>query len=70
MGSMAGWKAFLVGAALLAGSQVSGATLTVVISDVRSDVGAGGNCDAAAAIGKVIAEKASAAGIKRVRLDR
>ena len=40
MGSMAGWKAFLVGAALLAGSQVSGATLTVVISDVRSDVGA------------------------------
>ena len=37
---MAGCKGFLFGAALLAGSQVSGATLTVVISDVRSDVGA------------------------------
>jgi len=37
---------------------------------VRTDVSAGGNCDAAAAIGKAIAEKASAAGIKRVRLDR
>ncbi|WP_435217114.1 DUF2141 domain-containing protein [Luminiphilus sp. nBUS_07] len=40
MGRLAGCKAFLVGAALLASSQVSGATLTVVISDVRSDVGA------------------------------
>jgi large subunit ribosomal protein L18 len=37
---------------------------------VRTDVSGGGNCDAAAAIGKAIAEKASAAGIKRVRLDR
>ena len=36
---MAGCKGFLFGAALLAGSQVSGATLTVVISDVRSDIG-------------------------------
>ena len=40
MGRMAGCKAFLVGAALLAGSQVSGATLTVIISDFHSDVGA------------------------------
>ena len=39
MGRMAGCKGFLFGAALLAGSQVSGATLTVVISDVRSDIG-------------------------------
>ena len=38
--------------------------------DLRSGVAAGGNCDAAAVIGKTIAEKASAAGIKRVRLDR
>ena len=40
MGRLAGCKVFLVGAALLASSQVSGATLTLVISDVRSDVGA------------------------------
>ena len=37
---MAWCKGFLFGAALLAGSQVSGATLTVVISDFCSDVGA------------------------------
>ena len=40
MGRIAGCKVFLFGAALLAGSQVSGATLTVVISDFCSDVGA------------------------------
>ena len=39
MGCMAGCKAFLVGAALLASFQVSSATLTVIISDVRSDIG-------------------------------
>ena len=39
MGRMAGCKFFLVGAALLAVSQVSAATLTVVISDIRSDIG-------------------------------
>ena len=39
--------------------------------DVRAKFkDAGGNCDAAAAIGKLIAEKASSAGIKTVRLDR
>ena len=37
---------------------------------VRSTVTNGGNSDAAAEIGKLIAEKASAAGIKTVRLDR
>ena len=36
---MAWCKGFLFGAALLASSQVSSATLTVVISDVRSDIG-------------------------------
>ena len=36
---MAGCKGFLFGAALLASFQVSSATLTVVISDVRSDIG-------------------------------
>jgi len=39
MGRIAGCKVFLFGAALLAGSQVSSATLTVVISDIRSDIG-------------------------------
>ena len=38
--------------------------------DIRSKVDNGGNCDAAAEIGKLIAEKASSAGIKTVRLDR
>ena len=39
MGRMAGCKAFLLGAALLAGSQVNSATLTVVISSFSSEVG-------------------------------
>jgi large subunit ribosomal protein L18 len=37
---------------------------------VRGDVAFGGNCEAAAKIGKLIAEKATAAGIKAVKLDR
>lgn len=37
---------------------------------LRSDIGNGSNCDAAALIGKAIAEKASAAGITAVKLDR
>ena len=37
---------------------------------VRGKVDNGGNCDAAATIGKLIAEKASAAGIQNVKLDR
>ena len=39
-------------------------------SAVRGKVANGGNCDAAAEIGKLIAEKVSAAGIKTVRFDR
>ena len=38
--------------------------------DVRDAVKVSGNCDAAAEIGKKIAEKATAAGIKKVKLDR
>ena len=38
--------------------------------DVRGSVTYGGNKDAAAAIGKAVAEKALAAGIKTVRFDR
>ncbi len=37
---------------------------------VRGAVSTGGNCDAAAKIGRAIAEKASAVGIKAVKLDR
>ncbi|MCG8648888.1 MAG: 50S ribosomal protein L18 [Pirellulales bacterium] len=37
---------------------------------VRGDIGNGGNCDAAAKIGSLIAEKAKAAGIASVKLDR
>ena len=37
---------------------------------IRGDVGNGGNCEAAAKLGKIIAEKATAAGIKTVKLDR
>ena len=36
----------------------------------RGDLSNGGNCDAAASIGKLIAEKASAAGVTAVKFDR
>ena len=39
-------------------------------SGVGGQLGHGGNCEAAAAVGKAIAEAASAAGIKSVKLDR
>ena len=38
--------------------------------DLRGDIKYGGNVEAAASIGKVIAERAIAAGIKQVRFDR
>jgi len=37
---------------------------------VRDQVKSGGNCDAAALIGKLVAEKAVEAGIKAAKLDR
>lgn len=46
---------------------VSASTLE---KDVRSAVKSGGNTDAAAAVGKRIAEKAKAAGITKVAFDR
>jgi large subunit ribosomal protein L18 len=52
---------------------ISGKTLVSASTrdkSLRADVGSGGNCDAAAKIGKAIAEKATAAGIKAVKLDR
>ena len=39
-------------------------------ASLRESVSDGGNCDAAAAVGKALAEKATAAGIKAVKLDR
>lgn len=38
--------------------------------DFRGDLASSGNCDAAAKVGKLIAEKATANGIKKVQLDR
>lgn len=38
--------------------------------DLRSGLGYGGSCDAATIIGKAIAERALAAGVKQVRFDR
>ena len=46
------------------------ASVSTLDKDVRAKMSNGGNCDAAAAIGKLIAEKATAAGIKTVKLDR
>ncbi|MAT71834.1 MAG: 50S ribosomal protein L18 [Planctomycetaceae bacterium] len=37
---------------------------------LASSIKYGGNCDAAAAIGKTIAERAAAAGVKKARFDR
>lgn len=51
----------------------TGRTIVSVSSrdkSVRDEVGYGGNCDAAAKIGKLLAEKAASAGIKRVTFDR
>jgi large subunit ribosomal protein L18 len=39
-------------------------------ADLDKSLKYGGNCDAASVVGKVIAERALAAGIKRVRFDR
>ena len=38
--------------------------------DLSGGISYGGNCDAATAVGKAVAEKALAAGIKEVRFDR
>lgn len=46
---------------------VSGSTRE---KDLRGSIGYGGNCAAAAKLGKVVAERAKAAGIERVAFDR
>ena len=52
---------------------ISGKTLVSASTrdkSFRSEISNGGNCDAAAKIGKAIAEKASEAGITLAKLDR
>lgn len=51
------------------GSEVVAAASTVQ-GDIKSGVKATGNTDAAAAVGKAIADKAKAAGISKVAFDR
>ncbi len=51
------------------GSQVLAAASTVE-ADVKSGLNRTGNIDAAAAVGKAIAEKAKAAGVAKVAFDR
>lgn len=51
------------------GSEVVAAASTVQV-DVKTSLKSTGNADAAAAVGKAIAEKAKAAGITKVAFDR
>jgi large subunit ribosomal protein L18 len=51
----------------------TGRTIVSVTSrdkDLRSEVGYGGNCEAAKKLGKILAERAIKAGIKQVAMDR
>lgn len=46
------------------------AAASTVAKDVRGDVKHGGNVDAATTVGRLIAEKATAAGVSEVAFDR
>ena len=46
------------------------ASASTVEKDVRGEIAYGGNCTAAAAVGRVIAERAMRAGVERVAFDR
>lgn len=46
------------------------ASASTVEKDIRSEVAYGGNCAAAAVVGRVVAERAVRAGIERVAFDR
>ncbi|NKB75550.1 MAG: 50S ribosomal protein L18 [Gammaproteobacteria bacterium] len=46
------------------------ASASTLESDVRQQLKTGGNCDAAIAVGKLLAEKAKDAGIDKVAFDR
>ena len=43
---------------------------STVEGNVRREVGYGGNCDAAAVVGRIIAERTLRAGVDRVAFDR
>jgi len=52
---------------------VTGKTICSVSSSekaLRGQIGYGGNCDAAAKLGKILAERATAKGVKAVAFDR
>ena len=46
------------------------ASASTLEKDVRNEVGYGGNCTAAAVVGRVVAERAIRAGVGRVAFDR
>ena len=46
------------------------ASASTVEKDIRSEVAYGGNCAAAAVVGRVVAERAVRAGVERVAFDR
>lgn len=46
------------------------ASASTVEKDVRGEVAYGGNCTAAAIVGRIIAERAVRAGVERVAFDR
>ena len=46
------------------------ASASTVENGLRNSVGYGGNCTAAAVVGRVIAERAMRAGVERVAFDR
>ena len=46
------------------------ASVSTLQADIKKDVKHGGNIDAAKVIGKAIAEKAAAVGVKKVAFDR
>lgn len=49
---------------------VTVASASTVEKDMRSEIAYGGNCVAAAVVGRVIAERAMRAGVERVAFDR
>lgn len=46
------------------------ASASTLDKNVRSEIGYGGNCAAAAMVGRVVAERAIRAGVERVAFDR
>ena len=49
---------------------VTVASASTLEKGVRSEIGYGGNCAAAAVVGRVVAERAIQAGVERVAFDR